>query len=365
MANKMKSGMFVMPIHDPDKSLVQCLDEDIALALKCEELGFDDFWVGEHHSSVVENIVSPEIFLGKVIGMTERIRVGPAPVCLAYHNPIHVANRLAFLDHLSHGRLNVCFGPGAVPTDLEAFNVDPPEIGRRVAEAIDVIMDIWTSNPPYRFEGEFTNYAISEHIDHEMHIGSLLKPLQQPLPPIFVPSISRASKGLEVAAARGFSFISHHMIHTDVLKDQWATYQRGAANADFTPSPENWAITRNIVVANTDEQAKSFARQGSLGKCINYILELTRRTAPNGVGLWKPFEDMADEDVNLDYFMNEVVIAGSPETVAREIVELREQVGEFGNIVMVAHDWDDQQQWMTSYELFANEVLPSVNAAIN
>ena len=81
MANKMKSGMFVMPIHDPDKSLVQCLDEDIALALKCEELGFDDFWVGEHHSSVVENIVSPEIFLGKVIGMTERIRVGPAPVC--------------------------------------------------------------------------------------------------------------------------------------------------------------------------------------------------------------------------------------------------------------------------------------------
>ena len=60
-----------------------------------------------------------------------------------------------------------------------------------------------------------------------------------------------------------------------------------------------------------------------------------------------------------DYFMNEVVIAGSPETVAREIVELREQVGEFGNIVMVAYDWDDQQQWMTSYELFANEVLPS------
>ena len=117
-------------------------------------------------------------------------------------------------------------------------------------------MDIWTSNPPYRFEGEFTNYAISEHIDHEMHIGSLLKPLQQPLPPIFVPSISRASKGLKVAAARGFSFISHHMIHTDVLKDQVTHTNEVQQTLILHSSPENWAITRNIVVANTDEQGQ-------------------------------------------------------------------------------------------------------------
>ena len=135
MTDTIKSGMFVMPIHDPQKPYVQMIDEDIELAVKCDELGFDTFWVGEHHSSTYENIVSPEIFLGKVLGLTQKIRVGPAPVCLAYHNPVHVANRLAFMDHLSHGRLNVCFGPGAVPTDLEAFNVEPPEIGRRVAEA--------------------------------------------------------------------------------------------------------------------------------------------------------------------------------------------------------------------------------------
>ncbi|MEC9096004.1 MAG: LLM class flavin-dependent oxidoreductase, partial [Planctomycetota bacterium] len=275
MTDTIKSGMFVMPIHDPQKSYVQMIDEDIELAVKCDELGFDTFWVGEHHSSTYENIVSPEIFLGKVLGLTQKIRVGPAPVCLAYHNPVHVANRLAFMDHLSHGRLNVCFGPGAVPTDLEAFNVEPPEIGRRVAEAIDVIMEIWTTDPPYEFEGEFTDFSIREHIDHEMGIGALHKPLQQPLPPIFVPSISRASKGLEIAATKGFNFISHHMIHADVLKEQWETYHRGASSAGRTPTPDNWTVTRNIVVADNDEDAENFAREGSLGKCIEYILELT------------------------------------------------------------------------------------------
>ena len=64
----LRLGMFVMPIHDPRKPLAQCIDEDLELAVKCEELGFDDLWVGEHHSSSVENIVMPEIFLAKVLG---------------------------------------------------------------------------------------------------------------------------------------------------------------------------------------------------------------------------------------------------------------------------------------------------------
>ena len=136
----LRLAMFVMPIHDPGKPLAQCIDEDLELAVKCEALGFDDFWVGEHHSSSIENIVMPEMFLAKVLGLTKRIRVGPAPVCLQYHHPMHVAGRLAFLDHMSHGRLNVCFGPGAIPTDMEIFGSHPSEMGARVGESIDMIM---------------------------------------------------------------------------------------------------------------------------------------------------------------------------------------------------------------------------------
>ena len=75
--SSLKTGMFVMPVHNPSKSLVQCFDEDLELAVRCDELGFNDFWVGEHHSSTYE------IFLGKVLGATKDIRIGPAPVCLA------------------------------------------------------------------------------------------------------------------------------------------------------------------------------------------------------------------------------------------------------------------------------------------
>ena len=142
MAAPLQLGMFVMPIHDPEKPMAQCFDEDIDLALKCEELGYTDFWVGEHHTSTYENIVMPEIFLAKVLGMTENMRVGPAPVCLQYHHPMQVANRLAFFDHLSHGRLNLCFGPGAVPTDMEVHGVHPKDMGARVAESVDCIMNI-------------------------------------------------------------------------------------------------------------------------------------------------------------------------------------------------------------------------------
>ena len=123
-------GMFMMPIHDQSKPLSRCYDEDLELVVQCEELGLDDFWIGEHHSSIVENIVMPEIFIGKALGLTQRIRLGPAPVCLQYHHPVHVAARLAFLDHLSHGRLNLCFGLGSIPTDMEVYGIEPQQTRR-------------------------------------------------------------------------------------------------------------------------------------------------------------------------------------------------------------------------------------------
>ena len=78
----LNSGMFMMPIHNPNKPKAQCYDEDLEMIVNCEEWNFQEFWVGEHHTSDYENIVMPEIFLAKALGMTQKIRLGPAPVCL-------------------------------------------------------------------------------------------------------------------------------------------------------------------------------------------------------------------------------------------------------------------------------------------
>jgi alkanesulfonate monooxygenase SsuD/methylene tetrahydromethanopterin reductase-like flavin-dependent oxidoreductase (luciferase family) len=360
----LRLGMFVMPIHDPAKPAAQCYDEDLELAILCEDLGFHDFWVGEHHSSTYENIVMPEIFLGKVLGQTRSIRVGPAPVCLQYHHPAHVANRLAFLDHLSHGRLNICFGPGAVPTDMELFGVQPHETGARVAEAIDMILKIWTSEPPYRMEGRFWKLRLEDSLDLAMGIGQLHKPYQRPYPPIFVPGISRSSPGLTAAATRGFRLLSHHMVRHDVLAAQWQSYREAAEFAGRIPTSADWGITRNVFVAETTAEAQRVARTNSLGSCIEYILNLTQRTSPTGLKMWKPDPAMDESDCNLDYFMRDVIIAGDPPHVAEQLCALRQRTGPFGSLVLVAHDWDDRARWIRSLELFAREVMPIVNRSL-
>ena len=105
-------------------------------------------------------------------------------------------------------------------------------------------------------------------------------------------------------------------------------------------------------------------RSNSLGSCIQYILDLTRATAPNGVAMWKRDDRQSDANCTLDYFMDEVIIAGDPEHVTHQLLALREQIGPFGTLVLTAHDWDDRPSWTRHLELFAKEVVPALNAAI-
>src|SRR5258706_6643371 len=140
-------GMFIMPDPDPAKPLGQCYDEDLELIVRAEELGFNEFWIGEHHTMKYENIVMPEIFIARALGETRRIRLAPAPVCLNQHHPAQVAGRLAFLDHLSKGRLNLCFGAGSVSADQELVGAEPKNAAAMVDEATDMILRLWSSEP--------------------------------------------------------------------------------------------------------------------------------------------------------------------------------------------------------------------------
>ncbi|HMC63625.1 MAG TPA: LLM class flavin-dependent oxidoreductase, partial [Gemmataceae bacterium] len=210
----------------------------------------------------------------------------------------------------------------------------------------------------YDIAGEFWNVSLKKTVDPEMGLGTLHKPLQRPHPPIAVPCISHSSAGVRKAGARGFSPFSHHMIPTVVLADHWKTYEEGARSAGREPHRSDWRVARNIFVADTTAEARRLARGNSLGQCIQYILELTRRGP--GLGMWKGDPAMSDADCNLDYFMEEVIIAGNPDDVIRRLRELRQEIGDFGTLVLVAHDWDDKQRWLRSLELFAREVMPAV-----
>src|SRR5262249_47281979 len=153
-------------------------------------------------------------------------------------------------------RLNVCFGPGAIPTDMEVFGAPASETGERVAESIDMILRLWTGEVPVDIEGRFWNVKLKDHLHPKFGIGHLHKPFQQPHPPIYVPSISSASVGLRKAAERGFQFISHHMVHTSTLREQWKTYSHAAAAAGRIAEPSGWAVARNVFVADSTDDAR-------------------------------------------------------------------------------------------------------------
>jgi alkanesulfonate monooxygenase SsuD/methylene tetrahydromethanopterin reductase-like flavin-dependent oxidoreductase (luciferase family) len=359
---EIKYGMFIMPFHDPAKPLAQCYDEDLELICLTEELGFTEFWIGEHHTMKYENIVMPEIFIARALGETRCIRLGPAPVCLNQHHPAHVASRLAFLDHLAKGRLNLCFGPGSVTADQELYGADPKNAPEMVQEAIDMIFQLWSTDPPYEIRGKYWNISLKKNVDPETLIGFIHRPYQKPHPPIAVPAMSRGSPSMRLAGARGYQPFGHCLVTANVLADFWKTYAEAAEAAGRTPDRADFKISRSIFLADTTKEAVQRARTNSLGKNYEYI----GRLFDKGLGrrIYKRDLAMSDRDCNLDFLMTEQIIAGDVDEVLRRLLLMMEETGPFGTLVLMGYDWDDRRSWVRSIELFARELMPALNRAV-
>lgn len=355
-------GMFIMPFHAPEKPIAQGYDEDLELIIKAEELGFEEFWIGEHHTMKYETIVMPEMFICRALGETSNIRFGPAPICLNQHHPAHVASRLAQLDHMSKGRLNLCFGPGSVTADQELYGVDPKAGGEMSLEAIDCILKLWSTDPPYKHEGKYWQFNLAEHVDSESLIGFIHKPYQQPTPPISMPGMSRNSYSMKVAAQRGWDPFAHCLVAGNVVADLWQTYEAAGLEANQQPNRANFKVARSIFLADTTAEAVEKARTNSLGKNYEYIGHLFDK----GLGrrIYKRDLDMPDSECQLDWLMTEQIIAGDVDEVLRRLLELWEETGGFGWLELMSYDWDDKASWTHSMELFAKELMPAFNKAV-
>jgi len=355
-------GMFIMPFHPPAKPVAQCLDEDLELIVKAEELGFGEFWIGEHHTMKYENIVMPEIFIGRALGETKTIRLGPAPACLNQHHPAHVASRLAFLDHLSKGRLNLCFGAGSVTADQELYGAEPKNAPAMVEESLDMILKLWATEPPYHIDGKFWKIHLEKTVDTETGIGYIPKPLQRPHPPIALPGMSRGSPTMKLAGSRGYAPFAHCLVPGNVVADLWKNYADGAHAAGREPNRGDFKVARSIFLADTTKEAIQRTRTNSLGQNFQYI----GRLFDKGLGrkMYKRDLAMNDADCNLDYLMTEQIIAGDVETVLARLLALVEEAGRFGTLVLMSYDWDDKASWIRSMELFARELMPRLNKAL-
>ncbi len=358
-----KSGIFIMPFHDPAKPLAQSYDEDMELVLRADELGFDEFWIGEHHTMAYENIPMPELFIAAAMPQTKNIHMGPAPVCLQQHHPLHVADRLAMLDHLCRGRLDLCFGPGTVSTDMEILGIEPKDSPRMVAESIDMILELWASDGPIDLRGDFWNITMRENIDPEIGLGIVHKPYQQPHPPISMPITSWNSGTAKAAGRRGFQPFAHSLIASNVVANIWQTYEAASEEAGHIPNRSDFKIARAVFLADSIAEAQSIARSNSLAAGFNYIGDLLDRGGA-GRGMMKRDQSMPDAECDLDYWMSEQIIAGDVDHALERLLSMVEETGEFGTLVAMAYDWDDKGRWVHSLELFANELMPALNKAV-
>ena len=138
----MEIGYFTMPSHPPECGLKEGHDWDLQTLRWLDELGYQEAWIGEHHTAPWEPHPSPDLLLAQAFLQTKNIRLGPGGFLLPYHHPAELANRVAMLDHLSEGRLNFGVAASGLPSDWAMFNVDGMSGQNRdmTREALEIIL---------------------------------------------------------------------------------------------------------------------------------------------------------------------------------------------------------------------------------
>ena len=360
----MKLGFFTMPIHPRAKDWRQSLREDREAFILADELGYTEGYVGEHVTDQAENITSSAVFIASLVHATRHIKLGTGTVNLPNMHPAHVAADIAMLDHMLDGRFLFGISPGGLLSDAEIFGNLDADRNQMFVEAIDQIIRLWTTEPPYDIKGKYWSMSTARTLLTDIGQGYIARPLQRPHPPIIVTAVAPHSKGVAEAAARGWDPISANFLMPVWVKSHWPKYVEGCEKADRKADAKNWRVARSVFVAEDDKAAHAYVSNPN-GPYRHYYQSLATKLIKNGRSeLFKSSRDMPDAEVTLDYICDNLVIWGSPQKVADDILAFRETVGDFGTLLYAGKDWLDRDLGRRSMILAVEKVIPAVNAAI-
>ncbi len=357
-------GDFTMPLHPPGAaSWTDTLDMDIERLATLDELGYHETWLGEHYTSRWENIPAPDLIMARLIPETRTMKLCTGVTCMPSHNPFHLAHRIAQLDQMLKGRFMWGVGPGGFPGDILAagFDLQSGRHREMARQAIDMVLKLWEDPTPGRYKNEFWDFTITEAMD-DVGMAFHVKPYQLPHPPIAVAGSRPESKTLEIAGARGWIPMSINFLPTHGVKGQWESVERGAREAGTEPPDRaSWRIARDVFVADTTKEARRLALEGSIGQAFEgYFLRILSKV-PGRIQQLKLDPEMPDSDVTPEYLMDNVWIVGDPDEVEQKIRRLHEDVGGFGVLVTIGHEWKPKEAWRNSHEILAKEIIPRLS----
>jgi alkanesulfonate monooxygenase SsuD/methylene tetrahydromethanopterin reductase-like flavin-dependent oxidoreductase (luciferase family) len=361
----MKLGFFTMPVHPPGRNYAQTLKEDREAFVLADQLGYAEGYCGEHLTDAVENIPNSLMFIATLLDATKRMKVGTSVANLPFSHPVVVASNAAMIDNLFEGRFILGIGAGILPSDAEALGLLGQDRQAMFVEAIDQVLAIWASEAPYDIKGQFWNISTIKTNWPEVGVGSIVKPYQKPHPPIVGTASDPNSKGLIALGRRGWGPVSSNLLHANGLPNHWANYAQGAAEAGRRPDRAIWRVARSIFVSEDSRTAKAYGGDDSKSPYRFYMRQLMAKLARGKkLGAFKSRPDMTDEQVTLDYAVENVVIRGTVNEVVDRILALHETVGDFGTLLYCGKDWTDPALSRKSMELMAEKVMPAVNAAL-
>jgi len=363
----MRLGYFAMPMHPMHRPWHETLDEDREAVILCDKLGFYDAFIGEHLTDRVENITNSMLFLATLIHATKTIKLATGTTNLSQTHPTLIASHAAMFDQLAKGRFIFGISPGNLRSDAEALGRLDEDRGKLFAEAIDVILEIWSREAPYRIDLPDNRFKVTTETTAalEIGLGYLGKPYQSPRPEVVGTVVAPYSKGVVLMGQRDFHPISANFLQAKWARTHWTNYAEGKASVGLQADPADWRVARTIFVADDDVTAKRYAG-GDPGSPYRFYYNqiMTKFSRIGRLAVFKDRIDQPDSEITLDYVMNSLVLSGSVNSVVDQILAMREVTGDCGELVYAGMDWVDPKLAKRSMELMATEVMPRVNAAI-
>jgi len=344
MAIKLRNGIFLAPFHPVDEDPTLCIQRDLELIEHLDRLGYEEAWVGEHHSAGFEIIASPELFIAAAAERTKRIMLGSGVISLPYHNPLMVANRVIQLDHQTKGRFMLGVGPGLLPSDAFALGIHPSTQRDRMVEAIEVILRLMNGERVTQ-KSEWFNLVDAT---------CQLRPYTWPHPEVAVASSVTPSGG-KLAGKHGFGMLCVAATQEggyDALGINWKIANDIAAENGRKMNPEKLRLVGPVHIAETRAEAYKNVEFG-LHKWQDYfggISAVAGREATQGQSI----EDLIKQGQ---------IVVGTPDDAIAQIRRLQAKQGEFGVFLQLAHNWANFEATKKSYELWQRHVTPVINNA--
>jgi probable F420-dependent oxidoreductase len=308
----------------------QALEE----VIRAEELGFDSVWMEEHHAVTNHYWPSPLPVLAGFATRTSRLLLGTDIVVAAFHHPVRLAEDVAMLDVMSNGRFVLGIAIGYKPDEFALYGVDLQKRGARFEEQLAIMKGLWTQDG-IQFKGAY--YALEGRLEP--------KPVQKPHPPLWIGGWGDIT--LRRAATLADNWIPGPTADLKRLlngKMQFLEQRRAAG----LPAPTEWPLTRDVIIADTDAEARALAEQ--------HIMVAYRREYAGG---WRhPFID-ASIATDLDKLMEDRFIIGGPEQCVSRLRRFVEQYGLTHLICRMFFPGMPHARIMRGLELLAREVLPA------